>query len=465
MTHLLAQPSPAHHLGRTVYLGNIPADTSVTDILNHVHTGPVENIRMLPEKNCAFISFLDSTAAALFHSDAILKKLSFAGTELKVGWGKPSSVPSSVMVAVQQSSATRNVYLGNLPDEIQDDDLVADLSKFGQIEHVKIIKDKNIGFVHFLSISNAIKAVAQLPQEAKWSCRKVSYGRDRCAFGGRAQQQTNAYLQNHHQIYNLPYDLSADHMAMHLHHGIQPGNRTVYLGNIHPETTTEEICNVVRGGLLQHIRYIPDKHIAFVTFIDPNSAIAFVQLSNAQGLVIHNRRLKIGWGKSPGILPQAIGIAVSTGASRNVYIGNLDDSWNEDRLRQEFQEYGDIELVNTLKEKNCAFVNFTNITSAIKAIEAVKEKDEFKKLRVNYGKDRCGNPPRFVTMMQTPVMGPVTTIPEVEEPSTSQTYTRPDVLPNPSSAVNSTVPTNGHSRTVSLPMGLGNSNMYGLAIN
>ena len=31
--------------------------------------------------------------------------------------------------------------------------------------------------------------------------------------------------------------------------------------NIHPETTTEEICNTIRGGILQQIRYIPDKHI------------------------------------------------------------------------------------------------------------------------------------------------------------------------------------------------------------
>ena len=39
-------------------------------------------------------------------------------------------------------------------------------------------------------------------------------------------------------------------------------NRTVYLGNIHPETSTEDLCNAIRGGVLQSIRYMPDKHIA-----------------------------------------------------------------------------------------------------------------------------------------------------------------------------------------------------------
>jgi len=142
------------------------------------------------------------------------------------------------------------------------------------------------------------------------------------------------------------------------------------------------------------------KSICFVTFIDPTSAASFYALSNLQGLMIHNRRLKIGWGKHSGALPAAIALAVSGGASRNVYVGNLDESWTEERLKQDFSEYGEIELVNTLREKSCAFVNFTNIANAIKAIEAVRGKDDYRRFKVNFGKDRCGNPPRQVTQSQ-----------------------------------------------------------------
>jgi len=63
-------------------------------------------------------------------------------------------------------------------------------------------------------------------------------------------------------------------------------------------------------------------------------------------------------------------------------------------LRQDFSEYGEIELVNTLREKSCAFVNFTNIANAIKAIEAVRGREDYKQFKINFGKDRCGNPPR-----------------------------------------------------------------------
>lgn len=420
----IGQPNSPVHMSpglvsgtsRTVYLGNIPPETSAEEILGHVRSGQIESVRLLPDKNCAFISFLDGSSATHFHSDAILKKLSIRGQDIKVGWGKPSQVPTSVALAVQQAGASRNVYLGNLDENVTEDELREDLSKFGPIDTVKIVREKAIGFVHFLSIGNAIKAVAQLPQEAKWqSPRRVYYGKDRCAYVSKTQQQNAAQYLGiapgyTHVLNGADRDLISNALAQQsvaaaavatTAGGINNlGNRTVYLGNIHPETTIEEICNVVRGGLLHHIRYIPDKHICFVTFIDPTSAASFYALSNLQGLMIHNRRLKIGWGKHSGALPAAIALAVSGGASRNVYVGNLDESWTEERLRQDFSEYGEIELVNTLREKSCAFVNFTNIANAIKAIEAVRGKEEYRRFKVNFGKDRCGNPPRQVTQSQ-----------------------------------------------------------------
>lgn len=395
---------------RTVYLGNIPPDTTAEEILSHVRSGQIESVRLLPDKNCAFISFLDASSATHFHSDAILKKLCIKGQDIKVGWGKPSQVPTSVALAVQQSGASRNVYLGNLPEEISDEELRDDLTRFGPIDTIKVVREKSIAFVHYLSIANAIKAVTQLPQDPKWQApRRVYYGKDRCAYVSKTQQQNAAQYLGiapgyAHMLTGADRDLISNALAQQsvaaaavatTAGGINNlGNRTIYLGNIHPETTIEEICNVVRGGLLHHIRYIPDKHICFVTFIDPTAAASFYALSNLQGLMIHNRRLKIGWGKHSGALPPAIALAVSGGASRNVYIGNLDETWNEERLRQDFSEFGEIELVNTLREKSCAFVNFTNIANAIKAIEAIRGKEEYRKFKVNFGKDRCGNTPR-----------------------------------------------------------------------
>jgi hypothetical protein len=143
--------------GRTVYVGNLPATASVDELLNLVHFGPLENIRVLPEKSCVFLSFLDGATAAAFHADATIKKLQLHGQELKIGWGKPSPVPPQVALSISQSNASRNVYIGNLDEGMTEEQLRDELSRFGLIDQVKIVRDKNIGFVHFLSISVATK--------------------------------------------------------------------------------------------------------------------------------------------------------------------------------------------------------------------------------------------------------------------------------------------------------------------
>jgi RNA recognition motif-containing protein len=411
--------------GRTVYVGNLPSDASVDELLNLVHFGPLESIRVLPEKSCVFLSFLDGATAAAFHADATIKKLSLHGQELKIGWGKPSPVPAQVALAISQSNASRNVYLGGLDEGVTEEQLRDDLSRFGLIDQVKIVRDKNIGFVHFLSISVATKVVNTLPTEPSWAGKRVNYGKDRCAYVPKSQQaaaqqaqaaaaQTLVAAQQGMQGMSptmaggvspfSPYGAGGSFAAM----GSQALNRTVYLGNIHPETTIEDLCNAIRGGVLQSIRYMADKHIAFVTFVDSAAAFTFFQVSSYQPLTLNNRRLKVGWGKNSGPLPPTLALAVHGGATRNVYIGNIAvpgvdngngsandwDFWNDEKLRRDFGEYGEVELVNFLKEKNCAFVNFTNISNAIKAIEGIKQRPEYSNLRIAHGKDRCANPPR-----------------------------------------------------------------------
>lgn len=115
-------------------------------------------------------------------------------------------------------------------------------------------------------------------------------------------------------------------------------------------------------------------------------------------------------------------MVVQSGGSRNVYVGNIEDYdlYSEEKLRRDFGEFGEIELVNTLREKQCAFINFTNIANAvsflrpvsavvsvdreltdhflrcqIKSIEAMKIHPDYAHLKIAYGKDRCGNPRMF----------------------------------------------------------------------
>lgn len=401
---------------RTVYLGNIPADIEPHELLDYVRSGILESVKIIPSKNCAFISFVDHQSALLFHSDCILKKLSIKGHDIRIGWGKNSPMLPAVVEAIHNDGATRNVFLGNLNHQtngmtVTEKELREDLGHYGTIDSIKIIPEKGIAFIHFLSILSAIRCVQNLPLKEKYLDKKCFYGKDRCAFITKTQQHNAAqYLGLAPGMEHIvtaadrefissalvQQSAAAAQIATQAGGANNLGNRTVYLGNLHQDSSVEEICNVVRGGLLQSIRFLKERHVCFITFIDPIAAAQFYAMCQLHGLTIHNRRIKVGWGKHSGPLSNALSLAVSNGASRNIYVGGLGDIdyYNPKKLRSDFSQFGDIEQINYLEEKNCAFINFVNIAHAIKAIDGIKSLEDYKNLKINFGKDRCGNLPR-----------------------------------------------------------------------
>lgn len=213
---------------------------------------------------------------------------------------------------------------------------------------------------------------------------------------------------------------------------INTGNRAIHLGNLHPHTTIEEIANNLRaGGLVESINHFPERRMCFVTFVDAN--IAFKFFMNHQvlhQLVIHGTDVSVGWAKKhSGPVLREIALAVTAGASRNVYLGlrngQVEDETtrkpiipSEDELRLDFSRIGGLEQINFYHNKECAFLNFLNISDAIKVVHAFECEEpiavinltkllrgdqaaatalyqKYKLFKVNFGKDRCGNPPKF----------------------------------------------------------------------
>jgi len=202
--------------------------------------------------------------------------------------------------------------------------------------------------------------------------------------------------------------------------GSDAGNRTIYIGNINPRSKPEDICNVVRGGILQSIRFIESKRICFVTFIEASAAVQFYANAFIDPIVLHGNTLKLGWGNYSGPLPKSIALAVTVGGSRNVYVSLPDIAFKDkfitnpeykqyhdqyklpsaEQLRIDFSTYGTIEQINYMKDSHCCWINFMNISSAIKLVEEANNKKNrleekfngrYNGLIINYGKDRCGN--------------------------------------------------------------------------
>jgi hypothetical protein len=225
------------------------------------------------------------------------------------------------------------------------------------------------------------------------------------------------------------------------------GNRTIYLGNLHVNSTIEEIANNVRaGGLVESIKYHPEKRVCFITFVDPTVALKFyLNHQVLHQLIVHGHDITVGWAKNhSGPLSREISLAVTAGASRNVYIGiklvkdaPVQDGAaklklpNEATLRKDFSMFGLLEQINFYHNKDCGFLNFLNILDAIRLVECFEieshhaierltallddcdhtteetggETDnhatatafyhKYKEFKISFAKDRCGNSPKF----------------------------------------------------------------------
>lgn len=172
---------------------------------------------------------------------------------------------------------------------------------------------------------------------------------------------------------------------------MDPANaRQLWIGNLLPETTTEDICNVVRGGLVVNVKLMIEKHCAFVTFADAKAAIEFFNYTTYNGITVRGRRIKIGWGK-PTPLTDRLQEAIKRGATRNIYLGGIGANVTEDKLRSDFSEFGEIEQIHIIRDKNTGFVNFTTLLNAVSAYERIARNPDYTTCTIRYGKDRCKN--------------------------------------------------------------------------
>ncbi|CAO3574509.1 unnamed protein product [Mortierella alpina] len=377
---------------RTVFVGNLPEGAKIHQILDFVRTGIVESAVLLESKHYAFVCFVDPSAALAFHSQAKKKKVKILDQELTIGWGKTTPIPLTVTRALEQG-ASRNVFLGGIDDSFTEEELFKDFSELGVVDMINILHEKAIAFVHLTHIASAVKAVAVLQaQKPRYSGLRISYGKDRCA----KYAELPAPLYTRLEAIKAQGGSDQNSSGIDMDTLTKEAQRTVYLGNIDPDTTCEHLCNAIRGGVLSNIKYQQTRHIAFVTFANPAGATSFFDMvSTGKGLFVKGRKLKVGWGTNAALsLPVEVIQAFRTGATRNVYVGGVQGLVDVDSLRKDFSEYGEIEQINVFKEKNCAFVNFTDVLSAVKAVEDIQSKPEYIGLRISYGKDRCGNPMR-----------------------------------------------------------------------
>jgi len=177
---------------RSLWIGNL--DSSVTsEQLIHVFApyGAIESLRLLPEKECGFVNFVD-LADAVRAKDEVLNRMGGNigmpnGQTVRIGFGKADSAPvapakaanSAVnasgnpansaskagsnanpgsMDAQLQSSPTRALWIGSIPSTTTPATILSVFSPYGPIESARVLTHKNCGFINFERLDDAVRA-------------------------------------------------------------------------------------------------------------------------------------------------------------------------------------------------------------------------------------------------------------------------------------------------------------------
>lgn len=361
---------------RTVYLGQLPLHISYTEIFDVIKSGPVESIRLLPEKDCAFVDFCSEADAERFRVKYRGKRLSLRGQDVKVSIAKPSYLSETVLLAMQWG-ATRNVYFSGVTistdEEVRlwEERLRRDCERFGPIDTVKVVPEKAIAFVHMCRIQDAMEVVSWLSADPAWRDKRVNFGTDRC--GG---PQERPALRS------------------------TPALRTVYFGGIPKDyCNLEKVCEQVVGGLLEQVRVLKEKQSAFITFIRCEDAERFHSVAQADGVFIGGTRVKVGWASERALSMSTIH-ALQRGATRCVQIDNLDLKRTVlSSLVSELEDkYGQVESAHKRKDNDkldgggTVYISFASIKEACDAVNGLRFDRAFHGCKVSFTRDKCSIP-------------------------------------------------------------------------
>ncbi|KAH9913374.1 uncharacterized protein B0H18DRAFT_1126348 [Fomitopsis serialis] len=172
---------------RSLWIGNL--DSSVTsEQLIHVFApyGAIESLRLLPEKECGFVNFVDQ-ADAIRAKEDVLNRLGGDvgmpnGQTVRIGFGKADSAPVAPakvtnmnspsatspggglgkatgnnvglagMDAQLQSTPTRALWIGSIPSTTTPATILSVFSPYGPIESARVLTHKNCGFSKVSSV-------------------------------------------------------------------------------------------------------------------------------------------------------------------------------------------------------------------------------------------------------------------------------------------------------------------------
>lgn len=358
-----AAAAAAKFQSASLYVGDLHPDTTEAQLIERFSTvGSVVLVRVCRDKitrqslGYAYVNYSQPSEA-----ERALDTLNFEPLN-----GRPMRIMWSQRDPALRKSGVGNVFIKNLDMSIDNKSLYDTFSSFGEIISCKIITDeqnnsKGYGFVHY-----------ETKEAADAASRSV-----------------NNMIINGKKVYVGPF-LSKNERATHQDQ-INMIFTNLYVKNFDTENTTEEKLREVFGkhGEITSIKLIQDNQgklqgFGFINFKNPDDAQAALRELNEtelDGKKLYVSRFQKKNERSNFLrsrFEEKRNERLKKFAGVNLYVKNLDDKVDDEKLKKEFSEFGTITSVKVMSEhgrsKGFGFVCYSSSEEATRAVTEMNGK-------------------------------------------------------------------------------------------
>ncbi|KXG21585.1 nucleolin-like isoform X2 [Sorghum bicolor] len=235
------------------------------------------------------------------------------------------------------------IFVDNLPHDCVKEDIAMAFSQSGEVKSVRIIKNSSTGkindvaFVCYASIEAAKKVLAEFKEgiEVKGKMVRVSACED---------------------------------------------NNTIYLGNICKSWTRDQVLNTLKSIGIQECKITfptykgGSRGFAFLKFASHYYAReAFCRLMKSDAVFGTDRRAKVSFSETPTKSSKSLLEA------KKVYLEHVPVSWDENKIKEYCEEYGEIlkvdlfQILKNLEKETISFVEFSSSTGALACVAGINK--------------------------------------------------------------------------------------------
>jgi len=370
--HQLQLAASPHHLlnkmnysSASLYVGDLPADISEALLFDLFHeVGPIISIRVCRDAmtrkslGYAYVNFQNPQDAE--RALDTLNYTSVRGRPIRIMWSQRD--PSI------RKSGIGNIFIKNLDKSIDNKALYDTFSAFGNILSCKVcqatkkgekVEDNTTepagyGFVHFETQEGAEKAIAKV----------------------------NGMLLNGKQVFVGPFVKKTERLKILSN---EDSFTNIYVKNLDASIDEKELKEIfskfgeIQNAVIMRGEDNASKEFGFINFTDHASALLAVDDMNEKDL--KGKKLFVGRAQKKSerraklkeYFQKLKQEKVNRYKGLNLYVKNLDDSVDDERLKQEFSKFGEISSARVMvgdnkQSKGFGFVCFKTPDAANKAM-------------------------------------------------------------------------------------------------